>query len=269
VKPSRKPNRTNPHYEWRPRVLIVHGDAEIRLALGVDLSGAFAVIEAPSLSDALRVVEAGEKLCAVVSGYRLDEEAGGVRLLTKVRAWLPEAARILVATAACLDEAPRALRSQLAHYVLGHPFGPGEAACALRQVLRDRGCGTQVDRRRSERLPATHIGTQVVTPGRGCRMALAVNLSRGGVLLDIGEEALPIADRLQVKLLVENQSPVALECDVLRISRLANGSTYQYQVAGAFRDLDQPAQRCLDVALASARTRQRSAGQRHPVAVAQ
>lgn len=114
------------------KILLVDDDADIRLILGVALQrvGGFEVVEAASLTDAVREIGAGA-FDAILTDLQLPD-GSGAELLARPAGERP---LVFVLTSGADDETRRTLLAAGARDVLAKPFDPFTVATTVRQQL--------------------------------------------------------------------------------------------------------------------------------------
>jgi len=169
---------------------------------------------------------------------------------------LPTAPRVLVY---CPAEDPILANEQFhqhADLVVIAPWEPGQALRGIHMLLgqNTKSNGrSNVERRLSKRLPAQHLTVQVLPPkGVLCR-AKAVDISRGGILVDVKDMEPLIGDTIHVLVSLPNWRPTTLKC---KVRRIALSPTQRGCLIGAeFLSLDGWGLTTLNLVLAGAHSR--------------
>lgn len=215
-----------------------------RRLVSLELSLEFAVIQVTLFREAVEAIQQ-HHLAAIVCSYNFGGQANPLELFHFARTRIPKTPRVILADPALALEAHQAVTTNVATVFVGD-VGNGVAVLnALRMLRDDKQNQARDERRTSPRWAAAHMDAHLDSNTCFNQPTTVVNLSRGGVLLDLHHGDVGIGQKLHVSFTLPNWRPVRLECCVLRVQR----SGRRAMVAAKFLNLGGAGLNALSIAL--------------------
>ena len=252
-------NNPHSHTTRLPRKkVLVAAFSGLQRKLSIELSVHFSVIQVSTAEEGILALQQHDDIHTVVATYSLGAGQSGLELLSAVRALKPDLPRVLIYDPSSDPTTTHETIHLVANVVLITPWEPGQALRALSTGTKSKNTRTPVshtvERRLTERMPAQHITVQVLQPGGIFCNAKAVDVSRGGILVDVEELEPDIGDTIHILVSLPNWRPTKLRC---KVRRIAMSKTQRGCLVGAeFLGLEGWGLTTLNLVLASARPAQ-------------
>ncbi len=227
-------------------MLVAVDQQATRRQVSLELSVEFAVIQVTQFREAVEAIQQ-HSLAAIVCNYGFAGQANPLELFHFARTRVANTPRVILADPVSALEAHQAITTEVANVFVGDAASGGTVLAALRKLRRAQSAD-DAERRAAPRWPTSTLRARVDSTSFFNAAGSVVNLSRGGVLIDLEDSTIAIGERLHVTLCLSNWLPVRLPCSVLRVNRGGRRAT----VAARFDQLDGAGLNALSVALDAA-----------------
>jgi hypothetical protein len=231
------------------RLILVASDSDhLRRALGLELSVQFAVIQASTYEEAVEALATRPQIAAIVASP-LGHGPDRLSLLINAMTERPQVPRVLIGADLEPEVVHKVVVNRVATRALDGVPQPGDVLFTLRTLLDAREVTNE--RRRTPRTPTKSMSVRVAFLGRSPRLARAVDVSRGGILISVDGFDYPLeGETIHVSFDGDERTRnIPIECRVLRVS---DDRGMRHRIACEFQNLDAPGLSSLDLTLATA-----------------